>query len=360
MALMAYRPLLVTLPLVGLGFIAMFSGLRFTIYAVPIMALGFAYFLLFLTQKIEKPWLRYASLFVFTGVALYPNYLHIKEYMTPTVFTAQEVTSLDQLHKIASREDYVVTWWDYGYPIRYYSDVKTWIDGGKHSGDVNYPASFVLTTQDQFSAAHLMRLFTEYTERGFHDTNKTQNDFETMLSKEGFKEPDEFLTSLSLPEYKMPTKTRDVYLYLPFRMIEILPTVALFSNLDLKNPDNRQQPFFYATETIHDTGKIIELGNGLSILKEKNSIKIGNQEVPIQSFYQVGYDQNKKLQINEQHFGSEGLSVIYLASYGRFLVVDNFYLHSTYLQMFVFEHYDKNLFEPVILDPMTKIYKLKI
>jgi dolichyl-diphosphooligosaccharide--protein glycosyltransferase/undecaprenyl-diphosphooligosaccharide--protein glycosyltransferase len=360
MALMAYRPLLVTLPLVGLGFIAMFSGLRFTIYAVPMMALGFAYFLLFLTQKIEKSWLRYASLFVFTGVALYPNYLHIKEYMTPTVFTAQEVTSLDQLRKIAAREDYVITWWDYGYPIRYYSDVKTWVDGGKHSGDVNYPASFVLTTQDQLSAAHMMRLFTEYTERGFNDTNKTQNDFEYMMSKEGFTEPEEFLTSVSLPEYKMPSKTRDVYLYLPFRMIEILPTVALFSNLDLKNPDNRPQPFFYATETIQDTGKVIELGNGLSILKTKNSIKIGNQEVPIQSFYQVGYDQNKKLQINEQHFGSEGLSVIYLASYGRFLVVDNFYLHSTYIQMFVFEHYDKNLFEPVILDPMTKIYKLKI
>ncbi len=360
MALLAYRQLLVTLPLVGLGFIAMFSGLRFTIYAVPIMALGFAYFLLFLTQKIEKSWLRYVSLFIFTGVALYPNYLHIKEYMTPTVFTAGEVTSLDQLHKIASREDYVVTWWDYGYPIRYYSNVKTWIDGGKHSGDVNYPASFVLTTQDQFSAAHMMRLFTEYTEKGYKDTNKTQNDFEYMMTKEGFKDPDEFLTAITLPEYKLPKKSRDIYLYLPLRMLEIFPTVTLFSNLDLKNPDNRPQPFFYATQQIQDTGKTIELGSGISILKEKNSLKLGNQEMPIKSFYQVGYTQNKILQVNEQNFGSEGLNVIYMASYNRFLVVDDFCLNSTYLQMFVFEHYDKNLFEPVILDPMTKIYKLKI
>ncbi|MFA6144578.1 MAG: STT3 domain-containing protein [Sulfurimonas sp.] len=360
MALIAYRPLIVTLPLVGLGFIALSSGLRFTIYAVPMMALGFAYLLMFLTQRIEKAWLRYVSLIVFTSVALYPNYIHIKEYMTPTVFTAEEVASLDQLKKIASREDYVVTWWDYGYPIRYYSDVKTWIDGAKHTGDVNYPASFALTTQDQLSAAHLMRLYTEYTERSFKDTNKTQNDFEYMISKEGFNEPDEFLTALALPEYKLPIKTRDVYLYLPFRMMEILPTVTLFSNLDLKTPDNRQQPFFYATQNIQDTGKIIELGNGISILKEKSILKIGNQEVPIQSFYQVGYDQTKKLQVNEQHFASEGLSVIYMASYGRFLIVDNFYLHSTYIQMFVFEHYDKNLFEAVIVNPMTKIYKLKI
>jgi len=28
--------------------------------------------------------------------------------------------------------------------------------------------------------------------------------------------------------------------------------------------------------------------------------------------------------------------------------------------MYVFENYDKALFEPVILDPLVKIYKLKI
>lgn len=360
MAILAYRPLIITLPLVGLGFIALTSGLRFTIYAVPMMAIGFAYLLIWLTQRIEKSWLRYTALFIFTGAALFPNYLHIKEYMTPTVFTHQEVTSLDQLRRIASREDYVVTWWDYGYPIRYYSDVKTWIDGGKHTGDVNYPASFVLTTQDSLSAAHMMRLFTEYTERGFSDTNKTNNDFETMMSREGFNEPDEFLTALALPEYKLPKKSRDVYLYLPFRMMDILPTVALFSDLDLKHPNNRQQHFFYTTESIQDSGKLLELGNGITIIKDKNILKIGNQEVPIKKFYQVGYDKTNMLQINEQHFASEGLNVIYMASYGRFLVLDDFYMNSSYIQMFVLERYDRNLFEPVLRSPLSKIYKLKI
>ena len=133
LAVIAYSPLLITLPLVGLGFIAMSAGLRFTIYAVAPMAIGFAYLLLLITQPIGKIWLRTIVLLVFTSVALYPNYLHIKEYMTPTVFTTQEVSTLDKLGKIASREDYVITWWDYGYPIRYYSDVKTLVDGGKHS-----------------------------------------------------------------------------------------------------------------------------------------------------------------------------------------------------------------------------------
>lgn len=360
MAIIAYRPLLITLPLAGLGFIAMSYGLRFTIYAVPVMAIGFAYLLLFLTQRIEKPWLRYVSLFVFTGVALYPNYLHIKEYITPTVMTTEEVDALDRLGKIASGEDYVVSWWDYGYPIRYYSDVKTWIDGGKHSGDVNYPASFILTAKDSLSAAHMMRLYSEYTEKGYAETNKTKNDFEYMMEKEGFKDPNDFVTALALPEYKTPAKTRDVYLYLPLRMLEIFPTVVLFSNLDLTSPNPPQQPFFYSTRSVQDTDKTLELGQGLSLIKATSTLKIGAQNLPIKSFYQVGYDSNHKLQVNQQNFASEGLSVIYMASYGQLLVIDDFYLKSQYIQMFVFEQYDKNLFEPVILTPMTKIFKLKI
>lgn len=358
LSIIAYRPLIITLPLVALGFIAMSAGLRFTIYAVAPMALGFTYLLLLITQSIEKRWLQIMTLFVFTGVALYPNYLHIKEYMTPTVFTSQEVTMLDKLGKIASREDYVVSWWDYGYPIRYYSDVKTLVDGGKHTGDVNYPASYILT-QPQQNAAFMSRLAIEYTEKGW-ENNKTAIIAE-MLKESKTDSVDDMMVNLQLNPTALPKPTRDVYLYLPLRMMDILPTVTLFSHLDLKNPDNKEeQPFFYATQQIQDTGKVIELGNGISILKEKSILKMGGQEVPIKGFYEVGYNKENKLQVNEQHFASEGLNVIYMASYGRFVIVDDFYFNSAYIQMFVFDHYDPKLFEPVLSDPMTKIYKLKV
>ena len=49
-----------------------------------------------------------------------------------------------------------------------------------------------------------------------------------------------------------------------------------------------------------------------------------------------------------------------MKSYNRFLVLDQKTLNSTYIQLFVFENYDKNLFEPVITSPLSKIYKLKI
>jgi dolichyl-diphosphooligosaccharide--protein glycosyltransferase/undecaprenyl-diphosphooligosaccharide--protein glycosyltransferase len=360
MAILVYRPLFVTLPLAGLGFIAMYSGLRFTIYAVPVMAIGIAYLIVYLSRFIQINSLRYGFIALLTIAALFPNYRHIKEYMMPTVMTTNEVETLDKLGKITSTEDYVVSWWDYGYPIRYYSDVKTWIDGGKHSGEANYPASFVLTAKDSASAAHMMRLYTEYTEKGFNETNKTKNDFEYMMEKEGYKDPNAFITALALTDYKTPKKTRDVYLYLPLRMMEIFPTVALFSNLDLTGKSQLQQPFFYTTRSVQDTAQTLELGQGLSIIKATSTLKIGVQSLPIKSFYQVGYDKQQKVQVKQQNFASEGLNVIYMASYGQFLVLDDYYLKSQYIQMFVFEQYDKNLFEPVILSPMTKIFKLKI
>lgn len=360
MAIIAYRPLLITLPLVILGFTAMSSGLRFTIYAVPAMAIGSAYLIVYLSRFIQISALRYIIISILTLFALYPNYLHIKEYIMPTVFAAPEVATLEKLKTIASREDYVVGWWDYGYPIRYYADVKTWVDGGKHTGDVNYPTSYVLNSQDQLSTANMLRFYTEYTERGFQENNKTLNDFEFMLHKEGFSEPDDFLNAIALPETKRPAKTRDVYLYLPLRMLEIVPTVTLFSNLTLSTGAELEQPFFYSSQSIQETQNTIELGNDIRILKDKNMLNIHGQEGPIKTFYEVSQDANNAIQVRTQAISSQGLNVIYMASYNKFLIVDDFYLNSTYIQMFVFEHYDKNLFEPVILEPMTKIFKLKV
>ena len=177
-----HKEMLLALPMIGLGFLAYgipglvpSAGLRFTIYVVPIMALSLAFFLVeslrFLTAQYLKDRAKtvgyYISLGLVTIAILYPNIKHIYEYKVPTVFTNKEVVILDKLKSIADREDYVVTWRDYGYPIRYYSDVKTLIDGGKHGGgSVNYPVSFTLT-EHQDIAAKMARLDVEYTEKRF-------------------------------------------------------------------------------------------------------------------------------------------------------------------------------------------------
>ena len=48
-----------------------------------------------------------------------------------------------------------------------------------------------------------------------------------------------------------------------------------------------------------------------------------------------------------------------MQSYRRILLLDERAYRSTYVQLFVLENNDPDLFEPVILTPMAKVYRLK-
>jgi dolichyl-diphosphooligosaccharide--protein glycosyltransferase/undecaprenyl-diphosphooligosaccharide--protein glycosyltransferase len=356
--------MLLGLPLVGLGFLALFGGLRFTIYAVPVMALGIGFLISELARVIsDKKIAQFIIATILTLLALYPNIKHIQEYKVPTVFSKDEVLVLDKLKSIATREDYVVGWWDYGYPIRYYADVKTLSDGGKHSGEVNFPTSFALTNP-QDVAAKMVRLDVEYTEKKFAlktgELDKNRTNIASMTLDNGFKDTNDFLLSLG-GEVKILPKTRDIYLFLPNNMLNIYPTVKLFSNLDLMNGMMGKNPFFYKTSDFNENSEFIDLGNGIKLSKKDATLQVGQNSVKVKRFVKTQYLSKEKLDVNVQNIAYDGeLNVIYMANYRQFLVVDEDTYNSTYFQLFVLEQYDNTLFEPTILTPLLKIYKMKI
>ncbi len=366
-----YPVMLLGLPLIGLGFLAMVGGLRFTIYAVPPLACGVSYLIFacsdylkrFLVNGKSNFVIRSAFVSICTVAILYPNIQHIIRYKVPTVFTKQEVKILEKINSVSSKKDYVVSWWDYGYPLRYYGDVKTLIDGGKHSGAVNFPVSYILTNP-QKSAAKLARLDVEYTEKHFNlkedNPEYNRSNIENMTLDYGFKDTNEFLASLNT-DIKLPKKTRDIYIYLPFRMMGIFPTITRFSDLDLMSGNTIRRPFFYQTNRFRFGKDVVNLGNGVLFYKKTGMLKVGNQQVPVKEFYITAYDKNKKLIRQRQILHKDAnISVIFMRSYNTFLVLDNDMLNSLYIQLFVFEHYNKNLFKPIVLSPIAKVFKLKI
>ena len=366
-----YPVMLISLPMVGLGFLAMTGGLRFTIYAVPPMAFGVSYLIFtcsdylkrFLVDGRSNSIIRTIFVTVCVVAILYPNIVHVIKYRVPTVFTRQEVKVLDKIHKISNPKDYVLSWWDYGYPLRYYCDVNTLVDGGKHTGDVNFPVSYILTNP-QISAAKLARLDVEYTEKHFdleeNSPEINRSNIENMTLDYGFKDTNDFLTSLNT-DIKLPKKTRDIYIYLPYRMMGIFPTIAKFSNLDLMSGNTIRRPFFYQTNRFRDGKTVLNLGNGVLFNKKTGVLKIGSQQVPVKEFYETAYNKNRKL-IRQKEILHENanISIIFMRSYNTFLVLDNDMLNSLYIQLFVFENYNKKFFKPVILNPIAKVFKLKI
>lgn len=365
-----HRVMLFALPLIGLGFLAYVGGLRFTIYAVPVLAFGVAFLIVQSAQFMPTPRLKFLAPLLLTLLALVPNITHIQNYKVPTVFQADEVKVLEKLHAEAKREDYVVAWWDYGYPIRYYSDVKTLIDGGKHSGDVNFPVSFMLTNP-QDVAAKMARLDVEYTEKTFafvkenkeriKDKNLTIfSNIEQMTKEYGFNDTNDFLLSLQT-EVELPKKTRDIYFYLPMRMTDIYPTVEMFSNIDLISGEMKKRSFFYVTKSFKQEGNNINLDQGVVFDLQNTIVSIGNQKVPVKRFVQTAYDKNNKLTKSIQMANPAGdVNVVYMSNYNTFLVLDEKAYNSLYIQLAVLEEYDKMLFEEVLLTPQAKVYKLKI
>jgi dolichyl-diphosphooligosaccharide--protein glycosyltransferase/undecaprenyl-diphosphooligosaccharide--protein glycosyltransferase len=347
-----YRVLLIALPMLALGFLAYKNGLRFTVYAVPIYALGLGYIITIIVKDFQNRYLKYGAAIVLTSATLYPNYLHIDQYRVPVVFNKNEVAVLDELKMMAKREDYVLAWWDYGYPIRYYSDVRTFADGGKHSGSRNYHVSYSLM-KSPLESANMARLMVEA-----HEQNKAS--ISPVMEELGYKDSDRFLADIKSNSIALPEKTQDVYYYLPLRMLNIFPTVGLFSQIDLKSGNQAIRPFFYQSNNFKDIGAEIQLGQSISFDKRRAVIKIGKVEKPIDSFYITKYDKNGKLQVTRlQSRAGANMSIIYMQDYNKILVVDNYTLNSTYIQLFVLETYSKELFEPVIMTPIAKVFKVK-
>ena len=365
-----YKVMLLALPLVGLGYLASVGGLRFTIYAVPILALGIAFLITEITSYIQNTKLKVASMLVLTLAILYPNFKHIEAYKVPTVFSASEVKALEKLKNIAHRKDYAVAWWDYGYPIRYYADVKTLADGGKHSGAVNFPLSYILT-KPQNVAAKMARLDVEQTEKDFalaQENTKLKEDkkvkifstIEQMTRNYGFTNTNDFLHALQ-GNIALPKKTRDIYLYLPYKMINILPTVDLFSNINLMNGKQGARPFFFVSRNFKDSRDKINFGHGVVLDKKMGNIIIGNQKIPLKRFTKTAYDKNMKLHVDEKLLNkTTNINVIYMSNYNTFLILDDSMYNSLYIQLMVLEKADSKLFEAVDLNPNVKIYKLKI
>ncbi|MCZ6159239.1 STT3 domain-containing protein [Campylobacter ureolyticus] len=352
------RAFLLSLPILGLGFLALKAGLRFTIYAVPIMGLGLGYFLYFIVKSFKfKDGLNIIISFILAILCCIPAILHIKEYKSPTVFFSPEVEVLNNLKNIANREDYALAWWDYGYPIRYYSDVKTLIDGGKHLGNQNFPVSFALF-KDEVSSANMARLIVEYTEKQYKE--KFPNILDQILKDYNFKDVDDLLLSLSFRDFTLPKKTRDVYYYLPKRMSNIFDTVILFSNLDLKTGKSKNKPFFNTSYAVSGSADGILLNNGVVLSPDLKTLKLADQSFNIKTFYEVE-NKDGKFSKNVTHLNKDGfLSLILVKDDGVFIILDDEALKSSYVQLFYLENYDEKLFEPVILTPLAKVYKLKI
>ena len=352
-----HKPFIIALPMIGVGILSLWAGLRFTVYAVPIAALSAVFFFWVLAELvIKKNLLRYAVVAGATAMLLYPNITHVIGYKVPTVLNKTEVQDLEKLKKISTSNDYTLAWWDYGYPIWFYSNTNTLIDGGKHTND-NFIVSKILLTPSAELAANLGRLAIE----SYVDSNYSKvTDVIFHNKEENQTDPNLLLSELESGSYKLPKKTRDVFLYLPFRMMNILPTVAIFGNIDLTTGKEEKKVTFYPGSVQSNQNGIIRLRNGITFDSKKGEVTIGRSTGEVQRFIVTQNAPDGSIKLQSQLYQVDGKYVIvYMKSYGQFVVMDTETFKSMYVQMFMLGKYDKTLFDLVVSSPYSKIYKLR-
>ena len=357
--LIRYPIMIISIPMVVLGFFAIRGGLRFTIFAVPFMALGDAYIVYLVGKYLSKfnkkfkCFVKYTISFILMSAIIYPNYQQIKVYIVPSVFTKQEVEVLSKLKHIVKRNDFILTWWDYGYPIRYYADAKTFIDGGRHTGNVDFPVSFALT-RPQLPSKNMAVLDAYYTDL----TDKTHQKFDIVkfIMKKYHLKSIDAVEPFLYQKIPLPKIKENIYYYLPYRMFDIFPTVAIFSSLDLKTGKIIEH-FYLSFTNFLEEDNLIKFNNGIMLDLSRGILIIGNKIIPIKKLAIIGYKNKQNIFKKIKIFRKEGLDAIYLASYHRWFIVDDFYYNSTFFQLFIFQN-TKGLFKPVIITPYVKVFKL--
>jgi len=348
-----HKAFILALPLVGIGIFALFGGLRFTVYAVPIASMSAVYLFWLIAQiTVKEKLFQYLFMGLMTIGLIIPNIIHIVEYAVPTVFTKEEVKDLVKLNDIASPKDYTLSWWDYGYPIWYYSDTSTLIDGGKHDND-NFIISKLMFSTSPTQVANLSRLAVET----YVDSNFSIVANKLFSTKEN---PKKLLTALKSPDYKLPTKTRDVFLFMPYKMMRIFPTVGVFGNLDLLTGKKQRKIIFYPTSVASQRGSKVILNNGIVYDMATGVLNIGSEEAKVNRFDVVEYRPNgKSIDESTVNHIDGTLCVVFMKSYNSFVVMDKETYNSAYVQMFMLDKHDKNLFDLVVSSLYGKIYRVK-
>ena len=359
--LIKFRSFLLIAPILGLGALSFTGGVRFIMYAAPVLAFGFGYFVYFMLNSVQiRAWLRNIAFAAFVSLVLFPSFSYILQYRPAPLVVGKAVQALDELKSKVNRDDYALSWWDYGYLIRYYADVKTLSDPGAQSGEDSFPVSFSLI-KDQTASANMARLNTEYVKMRF-DKKFDENVTSTLIQmQKDYGEPDvnKFLASLDDKNFKLPQKTTDVYYVLFSQIVDMLPQIVKFSEIDLTTGKSLGTPLFYMGLPFSEGATNIDIGNEFilpSMTPEFVTIK--GKPAPVNSYHYVqsrdGKLDTKSVTVDE----NAKICVVFLADYNRILLLDKKLFDSTFIQLFLFENYDKELFEPVILDPTVKIYKL--
>ena len=349
-AMIKNRSLLMSLPLALLVLLSMVAGIRFSMYGVFVIWYGLFYALYEVSsiwiKKLQIRYIVYAIISVFVVALNLRFIIHDHTHVSPSYFETQDdLRVLEELKQSAKRGDYVLTWWDFGWPLWYYTGLDTIIDNGKHQQD-NYLVSKLLLSYDQKYVYELSK----FTVQSYINAKKAHihRVVDYLIKHKRFDD----IEHISNTKY---TYKHDIYILLHYHMLDILYNLEAFSNIDTKTYKQLKSNILSIDRVKHEDDIHID-GNSehINLQKGISHAKVGDLQLSSVTIIKDSKVVFYKRYPYRRYMPS---AIIYN---NKILIVKPKLYYSFLIQGLLYEHYSKNLFKKVAKSKNMLILKLKI
>lgn len=366
---------LMLLPFLLLGLSSFWLGIRFSMFAAPVLSIGIFYLVHFILQYAklifdDKVVIYGVKVVVFAVMAYTSIMPHIYFGQNigykPSLFN-EELSALNAIKEDSkSRDNVTIAWWDYGFLTSYYTHTRSIISGLDIDGIMHFFMARILTNTNQKASYNLIKMATSL----YYDNNFSGNLMQKFITKYNISDnPNHFFDNLAnmsdIKDADKSLKNRDIYLYIPYELFILTPTIAQFSDIDLQNgkATYTQSKLILYNDIKYDEkhegfilDDIMHFDPASGILTEIESKK----SIQLQAYYTIEREHNRLRTRTIQKYSDDKSKLIIVLSkeLGKFLLLDWRTNNSLIVQFFLYENYDRNLFKLIYKGGESKAWKV--
>jgi undecaprenyl-diphosphooligosaccharide--protein glycosyltransferase len=292
---------------------------------------------------------------------LLPSLASARADRTPVLLEHDAIAALDSLKAHASPRDLVVTWWDYGAAVWFYSGCTTLNSSAtSHSGD-NYLVSRILSTSSPEEAARLARASAE----NAPERRGGRAAVERLLKRgPRGRDPEDVLAAIASGERPLAAKTREAFLYLPIGLLARFPAIRSFSARDLSTGRPHPPADFRTLASYEWRGSTLVVDDAVAIAVERGTVTAldgGEPALHLRALHLVEAPGGGERRVTRYELeAGASLHLLLMPEQRLGFVMDQVMLDSMLVQMLAFERWDPAWFEPVVLNSQAKVYRLRI
>lgn len=340
--------LILWIPL-AIGLLSFKLGIRFATFAIVPASIGMGYLFYYIAHKVNVRLGRIsinAVLITLSALTIAFNLKSIQNYnsIIKPVLNAKEAQMLRELSNKSQKGDLMISWWDNGWPIWYFSNFKTLVDNGKFDIDSSIVASVLLSPNPSF-AANASRYFAN----SFAKSNYSGYALQNEAAKQNLIP---LINSLESKDFQTQSGP-GVYFYLDDNLIDNLSVISKFAVLGSAFKNDRLLQYFPLAKPFSQKDRYLYAPD-FALDRQKGTIITKNgQEGPVSGFF---ISDGEKFSFQRFFPNADYNVIVYKNKY--IIIADNASLNSFFVKGYLLNSYEKELFALESKTDGAKVFKL--